>query len=314
MSAAIYAGSCAAPQPPALALNALTPAAATDPDAPLVSMTMVPAGLRDLVASPHALVVTLGGDLDAVLACGNLSGAPGGSLNVTLGEQNASGYAGVALLTAAGTTTQVSLLLAELPLPSAAATATQPTGAATPQPPSVSIPPIAPVTVTPAAIATPAAAAVTSPYVSQQFGYRIAFDPPWTVIYGPVVDDVSDYIMLGNGTSAVDFLGVRGNLTAPQCMDRLYDFYRGREGFRSIVSRPNNAPDALMSSPTQAIEAWDVTYVDAQNGPTELTVYAVCRVLVPGEAYLMTTHESPRDQYAAQAVLRDQLYRGLTLP
>src|SRR4051812_10744343 len=117
MEAAIHAGTCANPSPvPFALLNALVPAGSSDTaGVPLFSNTDAPVTLTDLLSSPHAVLVTLGGDVDALLACGDLGKATGaGSASVDVHEENASGYSGVGLLTATGETTQVSLVLAQI--------------------------------------------------------------------------------------------------------------------------------------------------------------------------------------------------------
>jgi hypothetical protein len=316
IGAAIYAGGCDDPHLPAMALNAFAPAPqAPGPDAPLISSTDIPMTASDLVASPHAILILLGGDLDAILACGELGERFGvGPLVVDLTEANGSGYSGVGLLTAGPDTTQVAVLLAEQPRRLPIIGGTPSPGAATPVAPGTLTPAASPTPTAPASSPTPTATAVTSPYVSEQFGYQIAFGAPWQIAFGPQTNDTSDYIAFSNGVSVVDFLGVREGLSAPECMDTWYAYYRSRDGLRSIVSRPDNAPDALRNSPTQAIEAWDLDYVDSANQLRQVMIYAVCQVLEPGVSYLLSTQESPRDQYPQQAALRDELYRSLTLP
>ena len=79
MGVAVHAGSCVNPSPvPFALLNALVPAGSSDSaGAPLFSNTDAPVTLTDLLSSPHAILVTLGGDVDALLACGDLDSATG---------------------------------------------------------------------------------------------------------------------------------------------------------------------------------------------------------------------------------------------
>jgi hypothetical protein len=330
LRAAIHAGSCADPETTVvLALNPLAPSGQPeDAAAPLLSYTEAPVSVGDLSASPHALIVSLGGDVDAAIACGDLDGdAEGGLLSVTLREQNASGFAGVALLTDAGGASRISVVLAETPhIPS---TPPSPPPVGTPLPietPSPDQPPAVFPGLTPAPIVTPPAPAgetpvagpsQESPYVSEQFGYAVAFDPPWQVVLGPEVDATSDYIVLSNGTSFVDFLGFAAELSAPACMDRLYDeVVLTRPGLRLVVPHAGSDRGAMISTPEQTIEVWDITYLDEAGESVPVTFYANCTVLQvqDGQSVLLTTHESPRDEYAAQAALREQLYAGVSLP
>jgi hypothetical protein len=309
MQAAIHSGSCANPAPiPFALLNDLTPSGEADnAAAPLASNTEAQVAFDNLLATPHAILVTLGGDVDALLACGDLGDQiQPGTLTVELQEENDSGYAGVALLTAAGDTTRVSLLLAEVPqLPPVAAT---PTTRAPTIPAAIATPAIA----TPAATPSPTGGQ-GSPYVSEQFGYAIAFAAPWQIVYGPQVDATNDYIVLADGTSFVDFLGLVQPLTAPQCMDRLYnDFILNIPGLTLVV--PHTVSEATVSTPQEAVEVWDVSYVDENRQRVDKTYYARCIVLQPGQSVLLTTQLAPRGDYTAEAALREELYQGLTLP
>jgi hypothetical protein len=324
---AIHPGSCADAAPvPVVDLN--SPATSGLPDdaaAPLLSYTEAPVVLADLLADPHALLVTLG-SIDAALACGDLVGSDqDNTLGVELREQNDSGLAGVALLAAAGETTRVSIVLAEVP--HVAPITTSPTPAGTPAPGAatpiasetpVGIPgiPVAPMTPIPTPTETPpSVGGQDSPYTSEQFGYSVAFDPTWSVVYGPSVDATSDYIVLSNGTSYVDFLGLDEGLTAPECMDRLYEqVVLTRPGLRLVVAHEGRDSGATISTPQQAVEVWDITYIDQSGQSVAATYYANCLVLQPGQSVLLTTHEAPLDTYPAQAALREQLYSGVSLP
>jgi hypothetical protein len=174
------------------------------------------------------------------------------------------------------------------------------------QPPPVT-PPEPP---TPPAVDIPAAPG--SPHVSQEFGYSIAFDPSWSIFSGPSVEPGRDYLMLSNGTSFVDFFGSAIARTPVECMDGLYQFYIGLENLRSLVARAGTDTEPLVSTPERAVEVWDLMFADETGATNEVTVYAECRVLEPGQSYFFTTHEAPRDQYEAQALLREQLYAGLS--
>ena len=240
MRVAIHPGSCtdAAPVPVVVLNNPAPSGSPDDLSAPLLSYTEAPVALADLLDAPHALLVTLGGDIDAALACGDLEDSDqDGTLSVDLREQNDSGFTGVALLTAAGETTRISVVLAETP-PAPPAT-TSPTPPVTPGSDATAAAGTAePASATPVAAETPVGIPIPtltpaaqppvaetpetpitgetagSPYTSEQFGYTIAFDPPWQVVYGPEVDATSDYIVLSNGTSFVDFLGLAEDWTA----------------------------------------------------------------------------------------------------
>jgi hypothetical protein len=272
------------------------------------------------------LIVSLGGDVDAAIACGDLDGdAAGGMLSVTLQEQNASGFAGVALLTDSGETSRISVVLAETPHLPSTPPSPPPVGTPLPsEPPSPDQPPAVFPGLTPAPIFTPpapagetptAGAGQGSPYVSEQFGYTVAFDAPWQMVLGPEVDATSDYIVLSNGTSFVDFLGLAAELSAPACMDRLYEeVVLTRPGLRLVVPHAGSDSGAIMSTPEQAIEVWDITYLDESGESVPVTFYANCTVLQDGQSVLLTTHESPRDEYAAQAAMREELYAGVSLP
>jgi hypothetical protein len=333
----IFAGTCANPEQVAeINLNALAPMdQATDANTPLASYTEAPVALTELLAAPHAIVASVGGDVDAAVSCGALAGGRTGSLTVNLSEANDSGFTGVALLTAAGEVTQITVVLSEISqLPSLATPpafpGTQEPSGGTPvgrQSPTVGTPTAArtpaiiPVRTPPAAQTPPALTPSPSPgkeegavYTSEQFGYAIAYGSPWQVSKGPEVDATSDYIQFSNGTSLIDFLGLAADMTAPVCMDRLYDSIRQLPGLHSIVSRPSTNTETLTTTPERAIEAWDVSFRDEAGQVTESTVYAQCLVLQPGKSVLVTTHEAPRDQYAAEATLREAFFAGVTLP
>jgi hypothetical protein len=333
MRVAIHPGSCAdtAPAPVVVLNNPVPSGSPDDPSAPLLSYTEAPVALTDLLSAPHALVVTLGGDIDAALACGDLEDSDqDGMLSVDLREQNDSGFTGVALLTAAGETSRISIVLAETPPTPLAPTSPTPPEtpgaeatprAGTPEPASET--PVAAETpvgipisaLTPAAETPIAGEAPGSPYTSEQFGYTIAFDPPWQVVLGPEVDATSDYIVLSNGTSFVDFLGLAEDWTAPTCMDQVYEqIVLTRPGLHSVVPHVGRDSGATMSTPEQAIEVWDIKYTNQAGQPVAVTFYANCLVLQPGQAVFLTTHEAPQDEYAAQAELREQLYSGVSLP
>jgi hypothetical protein len=229
-----------------VALN--NPAPSGSPDdlsAPLLSYTEAPVALTDLLAAPHALLATLGGDVDAALACGDLDASDqDGALSVELREQNDSGFTGAALLTSAGETSRITVVLAETPpAPPITPSPTPPetpgldatAAAGTPEPASAT--PI--LDGTPVAGTPTTGEAPSSPYTSELFGYAIAFDPSWQVVHGPEVDATSDYIVLSNGTSFVDFLGLAEDWTAPTCSaargarQRRHDQH-ARAGHRSV--------------------------------------------------------------------------------
>lgn len=114
MRAAIHAGTCAEPgSEPDYALAGFEresgPGAAAGP---LSSFSEVPVRLDTLLASPHALLITLGGELAATLACGDIDDLSGGLiLGVELVEQADSGVSGLGLILDDGTVTRVSVIL-----------------------------------------------------------------------------------------------------------------------------------------------------------------------------------------------------------
>jgi hypothetical protein len=348
MQAAIHPGSCADAGPVAMVVlnNPAPSGSADDLSGPLLSYTEAPMALTDLLAAPHALFVTFGGDIDSALACGDFGdSAQDGALSVEVQEQNDSGFTGIALVIAAGESSRISVVLDEASIASAmtapAPPATPGPDAATPAgiqkptpatptgiqkptsatqipgatPISMPIPALTPDAATPAVGTPTTGKGQDSPYRSEQFGYAIAFDPPWQVVYGPEVDAASDYIVLSNGTSFVDFWGLAEDLTAPECMQRLYEQYvLARPGVRSVVPHVGSDSGGMISTPEQAIEAWDITYVDEAGQRVEVTYYASCLVLQPGQALLVMTHEALLDEYPVQAALREQLYIGVTVP
>jgi hypothetical protein len=327
MGAAIHAGSCANPSPvPFALLNALAPAGSSDSAAtPLFSNTDAPVPLNDLLSSPHAVLVTLGGDVDAMLVCGDLSGATrDGAFSVDLQEENASGYAGVALLSATGETTQVSVVLTQVSHQTPVAVSPTTLGPATPVspvspeatprsgippivlPPTVTIPSTTPV------VEQPAAAG--SPYVSEQFGYSIGFSAPWQLVSGPDVTDSTDFIELSDGASNVDFLGIAGDLTPSACMDTVYDrvILHGVEGL--VLVSPHVGAEPTVSTPQEAVEVWDFSFVAGNGQRNDNTFYARCIVLVPGQSVLLITQETSQDAYPTEAALREELLQSLLLP
>jgi hypothetical protein len=326
MGAAVHAGSCANPSPvPFVLLNALVPAGSSDTlGAPLFSNTDASVTLTDLLSSPHAILVTLGGDVDALLACRDLDKATGaGSVSVDLHEENSSGYSGVALLTATGETTQVSVILAQM-VPQAPATAAptsrgpaSPVAIATPEPtPKGGVPPIVLLPTATVPSVTPAGSprAAGSPYVSQLFGYSIAYVDPWQIVAGPDVSDSVDYIQLSDGASNVDFVGLAEDLTPSACMDRIYDqvILHGIQGL--VLVAPHVGGEPIVSTPQEAVEVWDFSFV-ADNGQRyDNTFYAHCTILEPGQSVLLITQESPQAAYPAEAAAREELLQGLTLP
>jgi len=326
IGAAIHVGTCADPSPvPFTLLNPLVPAGSSgNAEAPLFSNTAASVTLDALLSTPHAILITLGGDVDAMLACGDLdNGAQTGSVSVDLHEENSSGYAGVGLLTATGESTQVSVVVSQtIPLvpvssPPSVGSGT-PVAIATPETtPEGGIPPIVlpPTTTVPSVTPVgPQTNASGSPYVSQLFGYSIAFAAPWQIVAGPDVTDTVDYIQLSDGASNVDFVGMAEGLTPSACMDRIYDqvILHGVEGL--ILVAPHVGGEAIVSTPQEAVEVWDFSFT-ADNGQRyDNTFYARCVVLDPGQSTLIITQESPQSAYPAEATAREELVQGLTLP
>jgi hypothetical protein len=326
IGAAIHAGTCVDPSPvPFTLLNSLGPAGSSDNvEAPLFGNTAAPVTFNDLFSTPHAILVTLGGDVDAMLACGDLdNGSQTGSVSVDLHEENASGYSGVALLTATGETTQVSVVLSQsislVPVASPTSRGSgTPVAVATPETtPKAGIPPIVlpPATTVPGVTpVAPPTNASGSPYESQLFGYSIAFAQPWQIVAGPDVSDSVDYIQLSDGASNVDLVGVAEGLTPSACMDRIYDqvILHGVEGL--VLVGPHAGGEAIVSTPQEAVEVWDFSFI-ADNGQRyDNTFYARCVTLEPGQSILIITQESPQSAYPAEAAAREELLQGLTLP
>ena len=379
---AIHTGTCLnAAQPAVATLESFTRSGApNDTAAPLLSTTEAPVALSDLLAAPHALLVTVGGDRGALLACGEIEGAAGGpTANVELSERNDSGLSGIALLLGSESVTQVSVILnveleagqaatpvvgaqgtpATLASPTAEATvlAGSPTAAAAsptaqagfpiPTPGSITggppatptggeqtptvtgdeptaaaggptipifLPPVAQVTPTGTEAPPTAVGTTAGTYTSQEFGYSLVIPAGWDFLRPPQVEAGLDYIQIGNGESSIDFGGVASSRTATECLDIHYDYVRGLPAVTLVL--PHTGADAALTTrtPERAIEVWDVTIVDEQGQLVPLTVYADCRVLVPGQSILLTTHEAPVATYASQAPLREEVYWGLTLP
>jgi hypothetical protein len=116
MRGAIHAGSCrtAEGQPIAVLESFTRSGAPDDTAAPLLSYTDAPVPLSDLLASPHAMLITVGGDRNALLACGDIRGPAGApTANVDLSEQNSSGLSGIALLIGNADITQISIIMNE---------------------------------------------------------------------------------------------------------------------------------------------------------------------------------------------------------
>lgn len=326
VGAAIHAGTCAQPSPvPFTLLNALVPAGTPENvDAPLFSYTAASVTLDDLLSSPHAILVTLGGDVDAMLACGDLDrGAQTGRVSADLHEENSSGYSGVALLTATGVTTQVSVILSQsIPLVPVAASPISrgpatPTAIATPEiTPESGVPPIVlpPTTVPSVTPVGPPTNASGSPYVSELFGYAIAFAEPWQIVAGPEVSDSIDYIQLSDGASNVDLVGLAEGLTPSACMDRIYDqiILHGIDGL--VLVSPHVGGEPAVSTPQEAVEVWDFSFI-ADNGQRyDNTFYARCLALEPDQSVLIITQESSQSVYPTEAAAREELLQGLSLP
>ncbi len=174
VQAAIHPGTCAEPEPePAHALEAFDRESGPgESTAPLSSFSELPIGLDNLLESPHAVLVTVGGDLGATLACGEIEDVSGGViLAIELVAQNGSGVSGLGLILDDGTVTRVSVILDE--------------GAGAPPVPATS--PVAqatPITSSP----TPASSAV-EPSATERSGFPIPLpsavaetpEPPPTV-------------------------------------------------------------------------------------------------------------------------------------
>ena len=150
-------------------------------------------------------------------------------------------------------------------------------------------------------------------YPSEEFGYSVEFEDPWTVASTDVQPGL-DVLVLDSGGSVLDFIGARRPWTAPQCIDQLYDTWlRGRPNLRSVTPHTGIDAGAYLRTEAEAVEVWDVTFADGAGGVLEETIYARCLVLEPG-AVLLTTQEAPRATYPVEAALREAVYDGLTLP
>jgi hypothetical protein len=159
----------------------------------------------------------------------------------------------------------------------------------------------------------PPAGGEGSPYVSQQFGYSIAFGDPWQLVSPPEIAATYDSVSLSDGSSRVDFVALAEALTPSQCMDRIYQnvILQGVQGLLLVV--PHAGDEASTSTDKEAVEVWDFSFVD--NGQQfDNTFYARCLVLEPGKSVLIITQEAPHSTYPSEAALREELLQGLTLP
>jgi plastocyanin len=163
----IHLGSCDAldPNPTFMLTDVALPAAQDSAGNGAIpverSVTTVEAPLEDLVSGGYAINVHQSvDDIATYIACGSLSGAldDDGSLVVGLGELNDSAHAGVAILTANGDQTDVSLYLAEAP---AIATTSATASAETPNDSTATVVDMANLSYTPAQIDIPVGTAVT---------------------------------------------------------------------------------------------------------------------------------------------------------
>lgn len=355
----LFAGTCDALAPePSLVLAAAAPWAVPRVEPPaepaLLSFTDLPRPLSDLVATPHALVVGLGGAAGPPVACGDLGGeVQGGTLGVGLREQNGSAITGFAWLNGEGPTTPISVVVAQglddepvvaVATPVAASPAATPLGPDRGTPvPAAATPvagdatPVASSVGSPAAIGspapaetpslvapTPAAATATPPpttptgesaYVSEQFGYAVDWEPPWQLVAPPSVNEGNDYLALTNGPSYLDFFGAATDWTAPECIDALYEeWLLQRPGLRLVTPHTGVDADLYLRTDERAIEVWDVSLTDDAGRTQQLTTYAQCLVLDPGRSVLLTTHEAPRDAYPTEAARREEVYGNVRLP
>lgn len=132
--AAIHPGICAAPDPERA--HVLAPfersSGPGQADGPLSSFSELPVRLEALLETPHVMLVTLGGDPAATLACGEIEDLSGGViLGIELVEVENSGVSGLGLILDDGTVTRVSIILDE-PVGTPAEPVASPVGQATP--------------------------------------------------------------------------------------------------------------------------------------------------------------------------------------
>ena len=132
--AAIHPGICAAPDPePAHVLAPFDRSSGPgQADGPLSSFSELPVRLEALLETPHVMLVTLGGDPAATLACGEIEDLSGGViLGIELVEVGGSGVTGLGLILDDGTVTRVSIILDE-PVNTPPEPVASPVGQATP--------------------------------------------------------------------------------------------------------------------------------------------------------------------------------------
>lgn len=135
----IHLGTCDAldPNPTFMLTDVTLPATATDTASAIPverSATTVDASLEDLRTGGYAINVHHSvDDIGTYIACGSLNGAidADGALIVGLGELNASGHCGIAVLTARGEKTDVTVYLTDQPAGETGTTSAQSNATAT---------------------------------------------------------------------------------------------------------------------------------------------------------------------------------------
>ena len=346
LRAGIFSGDCAALGDAAVAPLAPFTQLATDsgPGSPLTSFTEAAAPLADLVARPHAIAVTIGGDRNALLVCGEIPAGPPVTqpLAVPLAQMNDSGLTGLALLIGTAEITQISVMLTEEAFAATAPAGTAPaaspvaspvagaTDGATPDGDLATPPAGTPVPVTPDASPrsglpdfpimlpplpspSPVPPAVEE-YVSAEFGYSLAIPAEWRLASPPEVAPGAEYLALTNGTSLVELLAVASDRDAPGCLDVYYGQVRELAGLTLLMPHSGPAAAATTSSPTRAIELWDVALVTPDGERQERTMYVDCQVLANGSGILLLVQQAPAAAYATEAAAREELIAGLRLP
>ena len=333
-TAAIHAGSCDdLDSDPVFELDEVTAGetAATEPATPVeTSFSSVDAPLADLLAEAHAIVVAIDGDPEAAVACGELGDEGEDNLFVGLREQNRSGSSGVAWLRDEGDATRVSLFLAEGLADTGGAT---PDDGPPPPPDDDNGPPPPPddeptppddgptppddePTPDPDGQDSPPAEGRT--YTSPNHGFSLTYDPAtWQVVSGPSSEEGADYVGLASTLSFVDFLGVpiNGEVDAQQCLTNLANYTRNREDVTAFEPAADETGAPLQGGDaTDAFAAYNVTFVNEEGLPIEVTLRDRCVVLVPGQSLLISEHFAPSQFFEDEEAAREELYAGLELP
>lgn len=288
-SAAIYAGSCDDRDEQAVfELNEPEPRNMGDATTSVAtSFTTVEATLTDLVDDPHAIAVL--GDDGALIACGEIgSGSASGNRYLGLREENDSGYVGVAWLFGEGEQTQVSLFLsqglADENEPQATAVADQPDNA----------------------------------FISENYGFSLAWDESWAVVErGSQTDDddnPTDFVSLSNGISYIEVTGFTSDSDPEACVSNFTSRVSESEAVSNWEPRLGADGQPLQGEDDgSAFAVNNLTYT-TEDSVRPMTIYFGCLSLEPGEHLLSIFQFVVRNAYDHQVSARDGLLQGLTLP